>query len=66
MGALEGIAREPYDWTIGLELSEMIVDCRINKTPWGDEKAGRCSVDRGKRSMSAPRPSRPAASRLGS
>jgi transposase len=37
-----------YDRYIGLELSEVAVDCCITKAPCGGEKAGRSPVDRGK------------------
>ncbi len=37
-----------YDRYIGLELSEVAVDCCITKAPCGGEKAGRSLVDRGK------------------
>lgn len=49
MSALESIVREAYDRVVGLELSEMVVDCCITKAPCGGEKAGRSPVDRGKR-----------------
>jgi transposase len=39
---------EAYDRFIGLELSEVAVDCCITKAPCGGEKAGRSPVDRGK------------------
>jgi transposase len=48
MGALEEIAREAYDRAIGLDLSDVAVDCCITKAPCGGEKAGRNPVDRGK------------------
>ncbi len=51
MGTLEEVAREAYDRTIGLELSDVAVDCCITKAPCGGEKAGRSSVDRGKQGM---------------
>ena len=51
MGELEEMARESYDRTIGLDLSEVAVDCCITKAPCGGEKAGRSPVDRGKRGM---------------
>ena len=51
MDALEGIVREAYDRIVGLELSEMAVDCCITKAPCGGEKAGRSPVDRGKRGL---------------
>jgi len=41
-------AREAYDRAIGLELSDVAVDCRITKAPCGGEKAGKSPVDRGK------------------
>ena len=45
---LRGIVLEAYDRYIGLELSEVAVDCCITKAPCGGEKAGRSPVDRGK------------------
>ena len=42
---------EAYDRFIGLDLSEVAVDCCITKAPCGGEKAGRSSVDRGKRGI---------------
>jgi transposase len=39
---------EAYDRLIGLELSEVAVDCCITKAPCGGQKAGRSPVDRGK------------------
>jgi transposase len=51
MEALEGIARDAYDRVVGLELSEVAVDCCITKAPRGGEKAGRSPVDRGKRGI---------------
>jgi transposase len=51
MGELEEMARESYDRVVGLELSEVAVDCCITKAPCGGEKAGRSPVDRGKRGM---------------
>jgi transposase len=47
MEALEEIAREAYDRAIGLDLSEVAVDCCITKAPCGGEKVGRNPVDRG-------------------
>jgi transposase len=38
---------EAYDRFIGLDLSEVAVDCCITKAPCGGEKAGRSPVDRG-------------------
>ena len=51
MDELEEMARESYDRVVGLELSEVAVDCCITKAPCGGEKAGRSPVDRGKRGM---------------
>jgi hypothetical protein len=51
MDELEGMAFEAYDRAIGLELSEVAVDCCITKSPCGGEKAGRSPVDRGKRGI---------------
>ena len=46
--ALREMALEAYDRMIGLELSEVAVDCCITKAPCSGEKAGRSPVDRGK------------------
>jgi len=51
MDALERIVKEIYDRIIGLELSDVAVDCCITKAPCGGEKAGRSPVDRGKRGL---------------
>jgi hypothetical protein len=51
MDALEEMALELYDRIIGLELSEVAVDCCITKAPCGGQKAGRSPVDRGKRGI---------------
>lgn len=48
MDALEEMAREAYDRAIGLDLSDVAVDCCITKAPRGGEMAGRSPVDRGK------------------
>jgi transposase len=40
-----------YGRYIGLELSEVAVDCCITKAPCGGEKAGRSPVDRGKQGI---------------
>jgi transposase len=48
MEALREIVLEAYDRYIGLELSEVAVDCCVTKAPCGGEKAGRSPVDRGK------------------
>lgn len=51
MEALQQMALESYDRIIGLQLSEVAVDCCITKAPCGGEKAGRSPVDRGKRGI---------------
>jgi transposase len=51
MERLREIALVAYDRLIGLELSEVAVDCCITKAPCGGEKAGRNPVDRGKRGL---------------
>ena len=51
MNELEEIARDSYDRTIGLELSNIVVDCCITKAPCGGEMAGKSPVDRGKRGI---------------
>jgi len=48
---LREVALEAYDRFIGLELSELAVDCCITKAPCGGEKAGKNPVDRGKRGL---------------
>jgi hypothetical protein len=48
MDALEQIVKQTYDRLIGLELSDIAVDCCITKAPCGGQKAGRSPVDRGK------------------
>ncbi len=51
MDALEEIVKETYDRTIGLELSDIAVDCCITKAPCGGQRSGRSPVDRGKRGI---------------
>src|SRR5919107_5388660 len=51
MERLRKICLDAYDRLIGLELSEVAVDCCLTKAPCGDEKAGRNPVDRGKRGL---------------
>jgi transposase len=51
MERLRKICLDAYDRLIGLELSEVAVDCCLTKAPCGDEKAGRSPVDRGKRGL---------------
>jgi transposase len=51
MERLREISLEAYDRLIGLELSEVAVDCCITKAPCGGEKAGKSPVDRGKRGI---------------
>ena len=48
MERLREISLDAYERLIGLELSEVAVDCCITKAPCGGEKAGRNPVDRGK------------------
>ena len=48
MERLRQICLDAYERLIGLELSEVAVDCCITKAPCGGEKAGRNPVDRGK------------------
>ncbi len=49
--ALRKMALEAYDRMVGLEPSELAVDCCLTKAPCGGEKAGRSPVDRGKRGL---------------
>ena len=49
--ALREVVLEAYDRLIGLELSEVAVDCCITKAPCGGEKAGRSPVHRVKRGI---------------
>jgi hypothetical protein len=51
MDRLREICLEAYDRTIGLELSEVAVDCCVTKAPCGGEKSGRSPVDRGKQGI---------------
>jgi transposase len=51
MAELEEMARESYDRAVGLELSDVAVDCCITKAPCGGERAGKSPVDRGKRGL---------------
>jgi|SRR5829696_490688 len=53
MDALERIAKETYDRTIGLQLPDIAVDCCITKAPCGGERSGRSPVDRGKGASNA-------------
>lgn len=48
MEELREIVLDAYDWMIGLDLSDVAVDCCITKAPCGGEKAGKSPVDRGK------------------
>ena len=48
MERLRGMVLDAYDRMIGLDLSDVAVDCCITKAPCGGEKAGRSPVDRGK------------------
>jgi transposase len=51
MERLRQICLEAYDRLIGLELSEVAVDCCVTKAPCGGEKAAPSPVDRGKRGL---------------
>lgn len=51
MNMLEEIVKETYDRTIGLELSDIAVDCCITKAPCGGQRSGRSPVDRGKQGI---------------
>ena len=51
MEQLRKIALASYDRMIGLDLSDIAVDCCITKAPCGGEKAGRSPVDRGKQGI---------------
>lgn len=54
LGVIERLretALEAYDRAIGLDLSELAVDCCITKAPCGGEKAGKSPVDRGKKGI---------------
>src|SRR5919107_434596 len=51
MDALREIVLEAYDRYIGVDLSEVAVDCCITKAPCGGQKAGRSPVDRGKQGI---------------
>jgi IS5 family transposase len=51
MERLRQICLDAYDRLIGLELSEVAVDCCVSKAPRGGEKAGSSPVDRGKRGI---------------
>jgi IS5 family transposase len=49
MDVLRKMALEAYDRIVGLELSDVAVDCCITKAQCVGERAGRSPVDRGKR-----------------
>jgi transposase len=51
MDKLRRMVLGAYDRIIGLELSDVAVDCCITKAPCGGEKAGRSPVDRGKQGI---------------
>lgn len=48
MERLQEIVLDSYDRMIGLDLTDIVVDCCITKAPCGGEKAGKSPVDRGK------------------
>jgi len=51
MEKLRQMVLEAYDRMIGLELSDVAVDCCITKAPCGGQRAGRSPVDRGKQGI---------------
>jgi transposase len=51
MERLREMVLDGYDRMIGLDLSDVAVDCCITKAPCGGEKAGKSPVDRGKRGI---------------
>ena len=51
MKKLQKIVLDAYDWMIGLDLSDVAVDCCITKAPCGGQKAGKSPVDRGKQGI---------------
>lgn len=51
MATLRELSLEAYDKLIGLQLSDVAVDCCITKAPCGGQKAGRNPVDRGKQGI---------------
>src|ERR687897_2999449 len=54
--ALRAIVLEAYDRFIGLDLSEVAVDCCITKAPCGGEVAGTNPGGRGKKGVKRPPP----------
>jgi transposase len=56
LGAMDAIGElvlEAYYRMVGLELSDIAVDCCISKAPRDGQKADRSPVDRGKRGLSS-------------
>ncbi len=51
MERLREVVLDAYERIVGLELSEVAVDCCITKAPCGGQKAGRSPVDRGKQGI---------------
>ena len=51
MERLRLVVLDAYDRFIGLEPSEVAVDCCVTKAPCGGEKAGPSPVDRGKQGV---------------
>ena len=47
MDKLQQLVLDAYDRMIGLDLSDVSVDCCIMKAPCGGQKVGRSPVDRG-------------------
>src|ERR687883_748134 len=51
MDELREMVLGAYDCFLGLELTDLAIDCCITKAPCGGEMAGRSPVDRGKRGI---------------
>ena len=51
MERLREMVLDGYDRMVGLDLSDVAVDCCITKAPCGGEKAGKSPVDRGKQGI---------------
>ena len=51
MEQLQKIALDSNDRMIGLDLSDIAIDCCVTKAPCGGDKAGKGPVDRGKQGM---------------
>lgn len=51
MEKLQRIVLDAYEQMIGLDLSEVALECCITKAPCGGQKAGKSPVDRGKQGI---------------